>query len=184
MLGQHWSIHSVYLLFWEVCVSSFCCCVMNHTKCSGSKEQSFVISHNSGGLTRFSWVVLPFPMKLVGATVIWRLDWTGLSKKAPSHDWVLTWAVFRASVLFLWLFHMARLPFSRGVFILTASVLWVNVPRRRKWTLSVLLCSDLKILRTWLLLPCIGQSSPSASLDFRRGHDSVGSGHGHAGVRD
>lgn len=136
------------------------------------------------GLTRFSWVVLPFPMKLVGATVIWQLDWTGLSEKAPSHDWMLRWPVFRASVLFLWPLHMARLHFSRGVFILTGSVLWVSVPRRRKWTLSVLLCSDLKILRAWLLLGCIGQSSPSATLDLRRGHDSVGSGHVHAGVRD
>lgn len=66
MLGQHWSIHSVYLLFWEVRVSSFCCCVMNHTQCNGSKEQSVVISHNSVGWLGSAGLPFHFPWSWLG----------------------------------------------------------------------------------------------------------------------
>lgn len=40
-------------------------------------------------------MVPPFYIKLVGSAVTWGLDWTGMSKKAHSHDWMLRRAICR-----------------------------------------------------------------------------------------
>lgn len=113
------------------------------------------------GLTRLGWVALPFQMKLVGCShLVAGLGWNVREGSFPWLD-VEMGCLRGPQFSSCGLSHMARLDFPRGVFILTGSGLWVSILRRRKWKLSGLLCSDLKILRTWLLLHSFGQSSHS-----------------------
>lgn len=127
-------------------------------------------------------MVPPFYIKLVGSVVTG--DWTGL--ECPRRLVLMTgcWDGLSAgaSVLLLWPLCMARLAFSRAVCILRGGVLWMRVSRRRKWKLSAFLCVDLKILRTWLLLPSVDQSNHSANPHSRRGRmPQWWSGHMHTG---